>query len=406
MRRRPTLRRPVTRLLAALFLAASVGSVNAQAVRAEVGKPLQEAAALLKSGRAKEALAKVREAEAASNKTPAEQLTIDRMRAAAAQRAGDHGTAIKSFESMLASGRLSPAEQAQTAEQLAFSHSQLKDWNKTREWAVKAKSMGGNQAELDKLLAYVNSQSGDFAAIARDAQAAVEAAEKAGRKPAEDDLLRLADALRRTGNNAGQSAVLEKLVAHYPKKEYWSIMLGRIQSKPGFSNRLTLDVMRLKRETKTLETAADYVEMAQLALQDGQAAEAKAVLDEGYARGVLGKGEEAERQKRLLALATQRATSAASDLAESEASAANDKDGNALVRVGLAYTALGQHDKGLGLMQQGIKKGGLRQAQQAQLHLGIAYVRAGQKDRAAQALRAVSGNDGSADLARLWLRAM
>ena len=382
-------------------LVLATAHAQSEAVRAEVGKPLQQAAELLKANRAKDALAKVREAEAVPNKSPAEQLTIDRMRGAAASRAGETQTAIKSFEAVLASGKVSQAEQAQSASQLAYLYSQTKDWNKTREYAQKAKQLGANPTELDKLLAFVNAQSGDFNAIARDTQASIDAAEKAGRRPEENDLLALADALRRTGNTAGQTATLEKLVAYYPKKEYWSAVLSRIQSKPGFSGRLALDVDRLKRETKTLDSAEEIIEMAQMALQETQAAEAKAVLDEGFARGLLGKGAEADRQKRLLALATQRATDAPKALAAAESEA---KDGNALVRIGLAYTALGQYDKGIGLIQAGIKKGDLRNPHDANLHLGIAYLRAGQKQKAAQAFKAVGGTDGAADLARLWMR--
>ena len=396
---------PVLRTLAVFAVLATLGVAQAQ-VRPEVGRPLQQAADLLKNNRAKEALAKVREAEAVPNRTPAENLTIDRMRGAAAARAGDPQTAIKSFEAVLASGRLSGAEQGQMTEQIAYQYAQLKDWPRTREWAAKARAMPGtNGAELDKLLAFVNAQSGDFAAVARDAQAAVEAAEKAGRRPDEADLLRLADALRRTGNTAGQAAVLEKLITHYPKREYWQIVLGRVQARPGFSQRLAVDVLRLKRQTKTLDSADEYVELTQLLLQDGQAAEARAVVDEGFGAGLLGKGEQAERQQRLRALATQRATSAAADLASAEQGLADDKSGDTLVRIGMGYSGLGQHDKAVALIQQGIKKGSLRLPQQAQLHLGIALARAGQKDRAAQAFRAVGGTGGAAELARLWLRA-
>jgi len=381
-----------------------VSSAHAQstALRAEVGKPLQQAADLLKANRARDALAKVREADAVPNKTPAEQLTIERMRGAAATRAGDTQTAIRAYEAVFASGKLGQAEQAQTAAQLAFLYSQSKDWNKTREWAQKAKQLGGSGADLDRLLAYVNSQTGDYAAIARDAQAGIEAAEKAGRRPEENDLLALADAQRRTNNSAGQMATLEKLVAYYPKQEYWSAVLSRIQSKPGFSGRLALDVDRLKRQTKTLDTAEEYVELAQLALQESQAAEGKAVLDEGFSRGILGKGDEAERQKRLLALAAQRAADAPKLLAEAEAEA---KDGNALVRIGMGYSGLGQHDKAIALIQKGIARGDLRNPEDAKLHLGIAYLRAGNKGKATEAFRSVKGTDGTADLARLWLRA-
>ena len=100
----------------ALLAAALVSTAQAQ-VRPEVGKPLQAASDLLKAGKAKEALAKAREADAIGGKTPAEQLMVDRMKGAAAQRAGDTASAIAAFES--AYGRAAGSEQAQMAEQVA-----------------------------------------------------------------------------------------------------------------------------------------------------------------------------------------------------------------------------------------------------------------------------------------------
>jgi tetratricopeptide (TPR) repeat protein len=132
--------------------------------------------------------------------------------------------------------------------------------------------------------------------------------------------------------------------------------------------------------------------------------ETKKVLDEGFAAGALGKGPEAERHKRLLALAEQRAKEAPEALKAAEAEAAAAKDGSALVRVGLALSAMGQHDKAIALIEQGIAKGGLKRPDDAKLHLGIALLRAGQKGRAAQVLKTVGGTDGTADLARLWTR--
>jgi tetratricopeptide (TPR) repeat protein len=211
-------------------------------------------------------------------------------------------------------------------------------------------------------------------------------------------------AARSGGDKAAYLAALERLVQYYPKREYWADLLRRIEARPGFSNRLTLELYRLRAATKTLSTPNEYSEYAQLALQEQQATEAKKILDEGFANGVLGKGQEADRQKRLLALATQKATEAPTDLKTAEADAANNKDGSALVRIGLAYTALGQYDKGIGLIQQGINKGGLKHKDDANLQLGIALTRAGQKGRAATAFKSVTGTDGAADLARLWMR--
>ncbi|HEX6018562.1 MAG TPA: hypothetical protein VFZ28_10715, partial [Burkholderiaceae bacterium] len=262
------------RLWIGTFLAcACIATAHAQAVRPEVGKPLQHAAELLKAGKARDALAKVREADAVAGKTPAEQLMIDRMKAAAAQRAGDTAAAIQALEALYNSGKLSGAEQAQTAEMLAFAFSQQKDWARTNQWVQRAQAAGNTSAQLKQLQAYVQSQSGDYGAIAKEAQAAVAAAEAAGRRPDEGDLLRLADAQQRTGQTQARAATLDKLLAYYPKKEYWAIVLGQLPRKSGFSGRLSLDLLRLRLATGNLTRADDFMEMAQLALQAGYPAE-------------------------------------------------------------------------------------------------------------------------------------
>jgi hypothetical protein len=97
-------------LASALFALLCTGlpadSALAQALRPEIGKPLKLASELLRAGKAKEALAKVREAEAVPNRSAAEQLTIERMKGAAAQRAGDTATAIAAFEAASGSGHV------------------------------------------------------------------------------------------------------------------------------------------------------------------------------------------------------------------------------------------------------------------------------------------------------------
>lgn len=390
-------------LLVSLSLMAVATLSPAQALRPEVGNPLQQASELLKAGKATAALAKVREADAVPNKTAAEQLVIERMRGSAAQRAGDNSTAIRAFEAVFASGKLSAAEQAQVAESLAFAYSQTKDFAKSQQWVGKAQQAGSNSAQLKQLQSYLQAQSGDYSAIARDADAAVTAAEQAKQRPAEADLLRLADAQQRT-KSPGYMGTLFKLVSYYPKPDYWSAYLARLPRQPNFSDRHALDVMRLKLATGTLSKPEEFMEMAQLALQAGFPAEGKAVLDAGFASGVLGKGPEAERQHRLLALAVQRDGERRASIATHAGEVAADKSGDELVKVGYAYVTMGEADKGIALMEQGIAKGGLKRADDALLHLGMAQrLSAKAKAKSAQTLRAVKGTDGSADIARLWL---
>jgi tetratricopeptide (TPR) repeat protein len=327
------------------------------------------------------------------------------MRAAAAIPAGDNETAVKALRALLDSGRLPEAEQARYAASLAGLYYRLKDYKSSATFAARALKHNPGDSGTRTLMIQSYFLAGDYATASREALADIQAAEKAGQTPPEDKLQLLANAAARSGGDkAAYLAALERLVMYYPKREYWADLLRRIEAKPGFSSRLQLDLYRLRAATNTLTSANDIVEMAQLALQEGQAGEAKQVLDAGFASGVLGKGPEAERQQRLLALAKQRLIEAPKDLAAAEAEAASARDGNALVKVGLAYSAIGQTDKAIALIQQGIAKGGLKRRDDANLHLGIAYMRAGQKGRAAQVFRTVSGSDGTGDLARLWLR--
>ena len=394
---------PLRVLVATLLAAGLMSAVQAQGIRPEVGKPLQAASELLKAGKAREALAKAREADAVGGKNPAEQLMIDRMKGAAAQRAGDNGTAIAAFESAFASGKLSGAEQAQVAESIAFAYSQQKNNAKATEWVAKARAAGGNSASLNQLAAYLQGSSGDYSQIFKDAQAQVQAAEQAGRRPAEDDLLRLADAARRINNNGVYSSALEKLVLYYAKKDYWTAHLASIQRKPGFADRLALDVGRLKLANGLVTKTDDYMELAQLALQAGFPTEAKAIVDKGYASGALGTGDQAARHQRLKDLVLKSQAESAATIAQQAAEAAAEKEGNDLVKAGTVYASMGQADKAIELIEKGIAKGGLKRPDDAKLRLALAMAQAPKtKSKGLQALRAIGGTDGTAEVARLY----
>ncbi len=394
------------RSLRALALAlAAVGMVtvaHAQGVRAEVGKPLKEAGDYLRAGKAKEALAKVREADNVGGKTSSEQLLIDRMKAAAAQRAGDLPTAIQALEAV--HGKTSGAESGQIAEQLAAAYAQQRNNGKATEWLNKAVAAGNNSPSIKQLQSYLQSASGDFNAIARDSGAAVAAAEAAGRRPDEGDLLRLADAQQRLNNLNGYAATLEKLLLNYPKKDYWNAYLGRLPRKPNFGDRFAIDVLRLKLASGTLSKAEDYMELAQLAMQAGLPSEARKVAEQGFKAGVLGTGPEASRHQRLRDLAIKEEGELKGKLAGLASEAENFKEGDGLVKVGGSYVSLGDVDKGIELIQKGIAKGSLKRPEDAKLRLGLAQLQS-PKTKAAgvQTLRGVKGTDGVADIARLWL---
>jgi hypothetical protein len=384
----------------AVFVAGSFNPAQAQ-LRPEVGKPLQAAGDLLRAGKAREALTKVREAEAVGDRTGAEQLTIDRMKAAAAQRAGETGVAIQALESIYS--KTGGGEQGQIAEQIASAYAQQRNNGKASEWVQRAIQAGNNSGSVRQLQSYLQANSGDYATIGREANAAVTAAENAGRRPDEGDLLRLADAQQKTNNMNGYVATLEKLLFNYPKKDYWSAYLGRLPRKAGFSDRFALDLMRLRLASGNLSKTEDFMEMAQLSMQAGFPAEARRITEQGYKAGALGTGAEAARHQRLRDLAIKTETESKASLAQQTTDAEGFKEGDGLVKVGYAYVTLGEVDKGITLIQQGIAKGNLKRPEDAKLRLGMAQLQSAKtKAAGVQTLRGIKGTDGVAEIARMW----
>jgi len=369
-------------------------------VRPEVGRPLQAAQELIRAGKYKEAIARLKELDAVPNKTAQENFVAERMRGAALAGAGDAEGAAKSLEAVIAANRLPAAEQLRTHEALVGAWYRARDYAKAVAAGQRYLREGGSNPQIRTVIAQAQYLTDDFAGAAKALRSAIEEDEKAGRTPAEEQLQLLASCHARLNDNAGYVAALEKLIAHHPKKGYWPDILARIQRNPGFSDRYALDVYRLKFAAGAMRDAADYVDMAQLALQSGEPAESRLVVEEGFSKGVLGTGSDGPRHARLRDLTIKQLAADAKVLDDGEKLA---RSPDALARAGYALVMAGQADKGLALMERARDAGGFRYPGEAALHLAQAYRIAGKKDKAIQAFKVVEGKDGAADLARLWL---
>lgn len=369
----------------------------AETLRPEVGTPLQQAAQLIKQGKNKDALAKLRELDKVPNKTPNENYLIERTRAGAAAAAGDNDTAAKAFEALLASGKLSAAERSQFSEGLVGIYMRAGDLGKANATIEKLLK----EKDDPKLRAYLMQnyyKQGNVAALENE----LRAAEKSGRL-SEDQLGMLANIQLKKNDKAGYVNTIEKLAANYPKARYWEDLLNRVQGKPGFSGRLSVDVYRLKLANGLMKKPSEYMEMAQLVLQEKAPAEALKVIDKGYKAGALGTGPDAGRHQRLKDLAQKNLDDQTKNAATDEAELVKAKDNDALVKLGYGLVQAGQADKGLKMMEAAIKAGDLKNPDDAKLRLGEAYAVAGKKQQAINTLKSVGGKEGAADLARYWI---
>jgi hypothetical protein len=374
----------------------------AKTLRPEVANAVNAAQEAARDGQKELAEIKLREAAAVPSLSMFEQAVIERGRAGVSLSARDWAQAIRSLEVVVNSNQFSGADQLQMLELLSKLTYQEKDYLRAVSWLRRYAQDGGSDAAVRELLPQALYLTNEFKAAADELEARVAADEAAARATPESTLRLLISCYLQLKDDAGYARALERMAQAYPKPEYWTELLTRVTKQPGFSERLWLDVLRLRLAAGLLRTADDYVDMAQLALQAGYPSEALTVIDRGLSLSLLGNGKDAAAHTALRERASKAAEKDGADLGRAEASAKSAREGDALVNVGLAYVSAGQATKGVALMEQGVGKGNLKRADEARLHLGQALWQAGRKDDAAKAFAAVQGGDGSAALARVW----
>ena len=376
-------------------------------VRPEIFKLLDPAAVkpLVDAKNFTEVQNRITQAEAFPNRTPYEDYVINRMKLTVASSTGNDAAAMPALEAVINSGKLSAAEKANFMQALGNMYFNNKNYPKAIEWFQRYEKESTTPDAVRPALASAYYLSNDFAKARETLLPMIEAQEKAGQKPAEKDLRMLASTAIKMKDDAGYLVALEKLVQTYPSDDFWADLINRgVARKPGFDQNTHLaNFYRLEFAALKQLEQEDYVNLAELALRDGFPTEAKKVMDAGYAAGVLGKGGNAKAQAALRDKANKGAADDAKNIASGEASAAKAKTGAGLVNLGWAYATMDQADKGVGFIQQGIAKGGLKNVEEAKLRLGMAQARAGKKAEAIQTFEGIKGAGGAGDLAKYWI---
>lgn len=388
---------------ALLGLSALHGAAAEPALPPAIGRPLAAARNALLAHRYPQAMAALRQAEAVPNKTPEENLIVAEMRASIDQASGDLAGASRAFQQLLSSGQVPASEAAKLMQNeisIAF-HQQ--DYKSVVYWAERYLKSNPSDSQMRGYLIRGYYELHNYTQAARLQQQQIQMETRNGRPPREEQLQLLYNCQQHSGDEAGQLATMKQLVTYYPKPDYWLNVIDNLRRSPTFSDRLLLDVYRLEFSLSLVNKPEDAMDMAELALQDGLPGEAKTVIDKSYAGGLLGTGPEAPRQERLRALVNKTYDARKKTLGQDVAAAESDRDGNRLLALGETYVSYDMFDKGLPMMEEAIRKDQLRHPQDAKLHLGLAYWKAGQKAKAIAELKTVGGNEGDADLAQLWI---
>ena len=261
--------------------APAASDAPAKVLRPEVAAPVNAAQEAARAGQKEQAEVKLREAAAVANLSMFEQAVIERGRASVSLSSRDWAQAIRSLEVVVASNQFGGADQLQMVELLTKLAYQEKDYLRAVSWLRRYQQEGGSDPALRDLLPQALYLANEHKAAAEELEARLAADEAAGRTPTEQSLRLLVSSYVQAKDDAGYLRALERMALSYPKPEYWSELLSRVTKQAGFSERLWLDVYRLRFAANLMRNADEYVEMAQLALSAGYPAEALNVIDRG-----------------------------------------------------------------------------------------------------------------------------
>jgi hypothetical protein len=343
------------------------------------------------------AQAKIDEALAASS-TPDDKYVSYSVLYDVARGTNDQAKQSQAIEGMLASGKVEAAKQPQfylVAGNLAY---QAKDYKRAETLLDQSIKLGGAPVEAYALAAESKEKNGN-AAGAVDVLIQASAAEKAAGKKLPSDYYGRGIAIGYKAKLAPQvSTLTQAWLRDYPTVDNWRDSLITYRDLNRVDADQELDVYRLLRTIGALKGESDYYTYAQQ-LYLKYPGEAKAVIDEGVAKGYMNLSPSGN-TKMMLDTASKRIAADKADLAGASAAAAKSATGKSAFVTADSYLGYGEWQKAADLYKMALQKGGV-DANVVNTHLGMVLARAGDTAGAQQAFGQITG--ARAGLAKYWL---
>lgn len=307
--------------------------------------------------------------------------------------------AIQVYRDMLKIPTLEPQIKKQTLYTLAQLSTMQEDYNGALrlldQWFV----LETNPAP-DPYILYAQNlyQVSRFAEMVKPIETAMVVAKKREKEVKEDWYVLLNFAYFQQENYAKVRDIQKILLLNWPKKRYWFSLAGAYTELG--EDRNLIAAYDIAFTQGLLEKENEFVTMAQLFMQAEVPYKAARLLDEKMQQGVVQKS---ARNYRLLSQAWQLAMEDQRAIPALQAAARMDEDGELYVRLGNAYLNLGEYDKCEEAVRSGLKKGGLKSPDNAQISLGMCLYNQRKYQGAISAFREAGKSSRSTRVARQWI---
>jgi tetratricopeptide (TPR) repeat protein len=337
--------------------------------------------------------AKLAAAQAAAT-TKEDRYLIARLQLRAAIDANDNAGAAVAVDAIAASGLADRGQIAQLYRGIGGTYYNAKQYDQAIAAYNRAISLNPADYESLDLIAESNLAAGRKTEAAAAYQRVIQARSAAGQK-AQEDVYKKAVQLAYDAHAPNAVQLGRDWVAAYPSPSSWhnAVAIYRNVNHPDTEG--TLDLLRLLQASGSLSTPGDYELFVEGAADQMNYNEAQAVLDAGIAAHVVDPS--TSQVKDMLSVLKVKPKATAADL---EAAVKMSPSAINLLRIGDRYYGMGNYAKAAEIYRQVVAKPGADR-DVANLHLGMALARAGDKAGATAAFNAVTGT--RADIAKFWL---
>jgi len=337
--------------------------------------------------------AKVAAADAVAS-TKEDHYLIAQLQLKAAVDANDKPAISAAIDKIAASGELDTGKVSALYVGLGGSYFNDKQYPQATAAYQKALSLDPRNAEAGKMVGEALFASGQKAEAAAAFQRAIQASVAAGQKP-DEALVKRAVAVAYDVQSPMAVDLARQWVAAYPSPGAWSDTIAIYSNLNHPDAESALDLYRLRQVTGSMTDGGEYAQYARTAAELNNFNEAKAALDAGVAAKAIDPAD--AKYSDLVKGLKAKPIATAADLAEATKTA---QSGMALLRIGDRYYAMGDYAKAVDLYRMSMGKAGVDK-DVANLHIGMALARAGDKAGATTALNAVTGPRSG--IAKLWL---
>ncbi len=351
-------------------------------------------------------IARAQEGLAVAKKSYDKQMALQFMQQCQVKKQ-DYEAYAATTEQMNELDTVSAEDKVRNAKNLASIFYQAKNYEKAEKYA-KAWAQGTNSAEAYHLLmaVYYTQQDCPNTIVAQEKEIEIDRA--AGKEPIEQSLKILNSCYFKTGDKPRREAVMEELVRRFPKPDYFADLLQLYQEE-NIDKRALLNLYRFAFAKDWISRESVFVDYIDQALDVGAPAEALKVIDVASSKGAFKIIAQTDRNGRLMAAAKQQAAEDKKLLPQLDKEARAKQNGEADVKVGLAYMGFGDYDKAAEAIERGLtpeRVGKVKRVDDSEMMLGICYKNLNKNDQAIKAFTAAKADPRMAKAATIWLQSL